>query len=458
MNTVFVRLKPGEWKPPLIAAIGMGTGLHCLGALALEWIGASQMLAGGSRHLELFPDYAGRKLVLKSPLSERLEEIDRASKTERVAVLCSGDPMFFGIGTTLSDRFGRERLLAIPNITSVQALCARVCESRDEIGTVSFHGRKDGRGIGQVIDILARGGKAAVLTDPVHTPQWIAAQLIDSGYPKCVLIIGEDLGAPSERVRSFSPSDAAGEQFSPLNVVLVKPCEPGEQPLHRRGTECTEEETNKFKLKAESIVLVKPCGPAAIAGDGPGRIFGFDEEAFEREAGMITKMEVRAVALALLQLGPGQVLWDLGAATGSVSIEAARIARLDRVFAVERNESRYAGLLKNLEKFGTRGVKAVCAKASEAVGSFDDPDRVFIGGSGDDLGTILETVAHRLLPGGRVVQTAVLLQTVEKANAFWKNAGFEVSMVQLQVNRSVRTGKDVRLEALNPVFILSAWR
>jgi len=173
---------------------------------------------------------------------------------------------------------------------------------------------------------------------------------------------------------------------------------------------------------------------------------------------MITKMEVRAVALASLQPGPGQTLWDIGAATGSVSIEAARMARLNRVFAVEKNPSRYSSLLRNLERFGVSGVQAVCARASEAIGAFPDPDRVFIGGSGDDLDMVLESVAQRLLPGGRVVQTVVLLQTLEKVSAFWKDRDFEVSIVQLQVNRSVPTGSGLRLEALNPVFIVSAWR
>ena len=103
-------------------------------------------------------------------------------------------------------------------------------------------------------------------------------------------------------------------------------------------------------------------------------------------------------------------------------------------------------------------MQAVCASASEAIGAFPDPDRVFIGGSGDDLGTVLESVAQRLLPGGRVVQTVVLLQTLEKVTAFWKDRDFEVSIVQLQVNRSVPTGNSLRFEALNPVFIVSAWR
>ncbi len=139
-------------------------------------------------------------------------------------------------------------------------------------------------------------------------------------------------------------------------------------------------------------------------------------------------------------------------------MEAARIARLKRVLAVEKNQSRYFKLFQNLEKFGASKVEAVCARASEAIGAFPDPDRVFIGGSGNDLDAILEAVARRLLPDGRVVQTVVLLQTLEKVSAFWKDRNFKVSIVQLQVNRSVPTGKDLRFEAFNPVFVVSAWR
>lgn len=412
-------MRPADWKPPRIAVIGMGTGPQCLGTLALEWIGAAQTLVGDARLLEAFPDHAGEKLLFRSPLSESIEEIGKLSNTQRVAVLCSGDPLFFGIGKTLARRFGSERFVILPNITSVQALCAGACESWDLADAVSFHGAKGRAGIERILEILQKGRKAAVLTDPGHTPQWIARELIRSGCPECRLIVGEDLGTPSETIRSLLPSEAANIQFSPLNVLLVKP----------GGS-------TKYEVTQ--------------------RIFGFEEEAFERDAGMITKMEVRAVVLASLQLQDGQVLWDLGAATGSVSIEAARIARLGQVFAVEKDSSRYARLLRNLEKFRAYRVRAICAEASEAIGALPSPDRVFIGGSGTDLETILDIVSQKLLPGGLVVQTAVLLQTLERAERYWKHKGFQVSILQIQVNRSVPTGKDLRLEALNPVFILSA--
>ncbi|MDR3566922.1 MAG: precorrin-6y C5,15-methyltransferase (decarboxylating) subunit CbiE [Syntrophobacteraceae bacterium] len=418
-------MRPADWKPPLIAVIGLGAGPQWLGARALEWIGASQVLLGSAKHLESFRDHAGEKLSFTSPLSQSVEEIGRISKTKRVAVVCSGDPLFFGIAKTLRARFGKERLLVIPNVTSVQTLCARICENWDAAEAVSFHGPTAEGDVERVLEILLKGRKAAILTDPQHTPQWIAKELIGAGLTEWRMFIGEDLGTDSEKIRSFLPSEAAGMEFSPLNVLLICPWEVGAGPQN------------------SSL---------------PQRIFGFEEEAFERDAGMITKMEVRAVVLATLELEHGQVLWDLGAATGSVSIEAARIARLSQVFAIEKAPARYAKLLKNLEKFGAVRVKAIRAEASGALEGLSAPDRVFIGGSGADLGAILETVSRRLLPGGLVVQTAVLFQTLQTAASFWQNAGFSVSIVQLQVNRSVPTGKELRLEALNPVFILSARR
>ncbi|MGC9196413.1 MAG: precorrin-6y C5,15-methyltransferase (decarboxylating) subunit CbiE [Syntrophobacteraceae bacterium] len=419
-------MKPAEWKPPTIAVIGMGGGRQYLGSLAMEWIAEAQVLAGAGRHLESFKDLAGERLIFKSPLSESIEEIASLSQTKRIAVICSGDPLFFGIAKTLAKRLGSRQLVVIPNVTSIQMLCAASCESWDLADTVSFHGVIDDWGMERIVEILQRGRKAAVLTDPKHTPQWIARGLIGPGLPACRIVIGEDLGAPSQRVRSFSPSQVADcKDFSPLNVLIIVP------------------EQNAAPDKGAKA---------------SGRIFGFSEEAFERDAGMITKMEVRAAVLATLSLEDGQVLWDLGAATGSVSIEAARIARLKQVFAIEKDPSRFAKLVQNIEKFEAFRVKAICAKASEAMGELASPDRVFIGGGGSDLGAILKGVHKRLKENGLIVQTAVLFETLEEAARFWKEHGFRVSIVQLQVNRSVPTGNDVRLEALNPVFILSARR
>ncbi|MCE5334052.1 MAG: precorrin-6y C5,15-methyltransferase (decarboxylating) subunit CbiE [Desulfobacteraceae bacterium] len=412
------------WRVPTVALVGMGTGLNDLGADALRWIGAAEVLIGGKRHLQLFCDHPATKIAFRSPLADQFAEILEIAREKKTAILASGDPLFFGIGRKLAESFGKDRLVVIPNVTSVQTLCARLCEPWGTVETVSMHGRNVAGAIAGLLPLLERGRKVAVLTDLVHTPQWIARELLGLGKEDFTICVGEDLGTDGEKVRLLSVSDAAAEVFSPLNIVLIIPPE-------RSGD-----------------------------GDGEriGQVFGFPEEAFEREAGMITKMEVRAVALAALCLEPGLILWDIGAGTGSVSIEASRIAGLKRVFAVEKNAARYEQLLRNREKFHAWDVEAHCASASEAITQFPDPDRVFIGGSGDDLDVVLDSVADRLLPGGKVVQTIVLMNTLEKARSFWARRKFETSILQIQASRSVPIGGDFRLEALNPVFVVSAWR
>jgi precorrin-6Y C5,15-methyltransferase (decarboxylating) len=185
--------------------------------------------------------------------------------------------------------------------------------------------------------------------------------------------------------------------------------------------------------------------------------FGLPDSAFDHEAGMITKMEVRAVVLAHLQLKPGLVLWDLGAGSGSVGIEAARLTRLKHVVAVERNVRRHEALVQNVKNLGCPEIQVLCGQAREMIDRLPDPDRVFIGGSGGELRELLQQVAHRLRGDGRVVQTVVSLETLETVISFWRNKPFEISITQLQVNRSAPISQSLRFEALNPVFIVSAW-
>lgn len=425
MKSDFPRIKASDWAPPLIAVIGTGTSPGDLGPTVREWIDSAEALVGSGRHLEMFPDYPGEKIAFGLPLSEQLDLIGSISMTRRTAVLSSGDPLFFGIGKRLVEKFGLERIVIVPNLTSLQVLCARIRQPWGDVETVTLHGREKSSGaIAGIIEKVSRGIKVAVFTDPGNTPRRIAQRLVEAGIPDCSIVVGEDLGSPTECVREFPIADAANEDFSGLNMVLIRPGGPREMTPAPHGEQ----------------------------------VFGFPESCFERDAGLITKMEIRAAALALLRLGPGQVLWDIGAGTGSISIEAARIAPLKRVYAIEKNPARYEKMLENINKFGASAVEAVPGGAPRSLDGLPAPDRVFIGGGGSGLEEILETVSNRLLPGGGVVHTIVLLETLEKVKNFWIGRNFDVSLTQIQVSRSVPLGKDLRLEALNPVFILSAWR
>jgi precorrin-6Y C5,15-methyltransferase (decarboxylating) len=414
-----MRLEPSDWQPPTVVLIGMGMGGEDLTPAALRWIEQAEVLAGGKRHLEGFPGHTGGKIVIDSNLNNFFSRVETSAKERRTAVLASGDPFFFGIGRRLRDRLGRENLFAIPNVTSVQYLFARLMESWDDVKVLTLHGRRGEAG-GWMRE-LRNCSRLAILTDPKHTPGWIAREMLSREIHDWHLVVGEDLGLSSERLRHLSPREAAEENFSPLNVVALF------------------QKEEKDNVEAMNL-------PA----------LGLEDEKFQHHAGLITKMEIRAVVLSQLQLRAGLVLWDLGAGSGSVSIEASRMVPMARVFAVEKDEHRYQDILENIRRFKCYEMQALHGRAAEIIDRLEDPDRVFIGGSGGDLEVIIAKATSRLRPGGSIVLTAVTIETLEKARSLLKSAGFDVSFLQVMVNRSVGIGKSERLEALNPVFIITA--
>lgn len=417
--------RPDEWEPPLVLLVGMGMSRENLSLAALQAIERAEVLAGGERHLSEFQGLRASKVPIRSDLEGVLSHIADLSREKRTAVLASGDPLFYGIGSRLISVLGRDRVLVLPNITTVQALFARLGEPWEDVRVVSLHGRDQRIATSRLMQAVGRHSRVTVFTDPRHTPGWIARTILEAGVTDRSMVVAEDLGLPTELLRRFRLEEVPNQGFSPLNIVTVFPPEGG----------------------FTSGIL-----------DGHGPIFGFPEEEFHHQGGLITKMEVRAVVLAQLRLCSGQTLWDLGAGSGSVSIEAARIAPDGHVFAVEREEARFRDLTNNARRFGCFEVSPVHGSASMVIDGLPDPDRVFIGGGGNELEAILEKVALRLRPGGRVVQTAVALDTLDRARNFWRKLPFEMCVTQLQISRSAPIAGSIRLDALNPVFVITAWR
>ncbi len=422
-------ITPEGWEPPLVVLIGMGTDREDLSLRALRWIEQAEVLAGGRRHLAGFPKHPGEKIPLESPLGGALEKIQRVSRERKTAVLASGDPFFFGIGPLLARQVGEERLLTLPNVTSPQVLFSRAARPWDRLQTVSFHGRGSDPLDRDWLRLVGSRMPVACFTDEDHSPAWIARQLVEAGQGHCTLLVGEDLGSIRERILRLSPEEALGREYSPLNLVAVLPGEEG-GPADPHGVE-------------------KEEGEAAV--------FGLAEEAFRHRAGMITKSEIRAVVLAQLRLEPGLTLWDLGAGSGSVAIEASRAVALGEVVAVEKDAARFADLLHNVRRLGRGNIRAVHGDVGALVDGLPDPDRVFIGGGGKSMESILSKILGKLRPRGRVVQNVVTLESLSRASSFWQSASREFSVTQVQVNRSVPLGNTFRFEPLNPVFVITAW-
>jgi len=417
-------VEPAVWRPPLLVLAGLGMTRDDLSLHALRWIEQAEVIVGGSRHLQEFSEHPGGKIYLESPLDRTLKKVEEISRQSRTLVVASGDPMFYGIGRRLIEFLGKERLLVLPNITAVQYLMARLAEPWENVKVFSLHGRGAVAENSQWLSALHSHNRIALYTDPHHTPAKVAQQLLEIGIGERLLVVGEDLGLPSERIRFLSPQEAQTEEFSPLNLVLVLPA-------------------------ADSTAAnEQPEWPA----------LGLEEQAFKHQAGLITKMEIRAVVLANLQLKPDLVLWDLGAGSGSISIEAARLVSLRQAVAVEKNNDRYKDLVANVARFGCAEIRTLCSNASGVLHQLPDPDRVFVGGAGQELLPVLNHLVERLRPGGRIVQTVVTLDTLQKVIEFWRDKPFEAAVTQLQINRSAPILDTLRLEALNPVFIVTVWR
>ncbi|MHB1399770.1 MAG: precorrin-6y C5,15-methyltransferase (decarboxylating) subunit CbiE [Trichloromonadaceae bacterium] len=397
-----------------IYVIGAGVeGQEGFSRRALELVQGADLLCGGERQLALFPEFKGEKLTVGSNLGQVVDKLKQAQG--RTVVLASGDPLFFGIGRYLLRNFAAERLEFVPNVSSVQYAFAKIKEPWDDAVFVSAHGR----GLKGAVDRIVANDKAAILTDEVNTPAAIAAELIQRGRDGYAAYLCEDLGTAEEKITATDVKGLLEIKAAPLNVlILIKQYE-GE-------------------------------------GDAYVPTLGIPDEEFATIKKLITKEEVRVVTLAKLKLRHDMCLWDIGAGSGSVSIEADHLLPNGRIFAIERNEQCVDFIKQNLRKFNARNITLVEGDAPECLENLPDPDRVFIGGSGGSLWKILEAVDARLLAEGRIVLNSVTLDTLTAATEFFDNAGYQVEVTTVNISRTRPLTDYKMFEAYNPVFIIAA--
>ena len=397
-----------------IYLVGAGIeGWEGFGARALEVINEAEVLIGHQRHLDIFPAFTGEKRVL-GDLSAMLDFLKETGK--RVVVLGSGDPNFFGVGRFLLRNLPKERVEIFPNVTSVQYAFARIKEPWDDAIFVSVHGR----GLKGAIDRIVAAEKAAILTDGVNTPAVIARELMARGADGYEAWLCEDLGLPTER---FTRTDVKGLtelSCSPLNI----------------------------------LILINTWEPNLV--NYP--VLGIADDEYATAKKLITKQEVRAVTLAKLSLQDDLVLWDIGAGSGSISIEAGNLMPNGKVFALEKNPQYLCFIRDNLKKFAARNIALVEAFAPEGLDDLPDPDRVFIGGSGGMLEEIIEAVDRRLKNDGRIVLNAVTLDTLTKAVEFLEDHGYTVEAACINVAKTRGLTEYKMFEAHNPVYVVTAFK
>ncbi|WP_170085008.1 precorrin-6y C5,15-methyltransferase (decarboxylating) subunit CbiE [Kyrpidia spormannii] len=415
-----------------VRIIGIGAdGAEGVPVPVRRWIEQADLLVGGRRHLDYFPEYSGEVLAVQEGLSRAVDRIDQARREgRRVVVLASGDPNFFGIGGYLAKKLGPEQVEIHPHVSSVQLAFARIKEPWQDAFLASVHGRD----VEPVVDWVRTHAKVALVTSDGSTPGRIARALQKAGVSEVEVFVGENLGAPDERTGWYTVADAAEQEFAPLNVVVIR---------RRQDGGGTGAEAHKKGASGEAVWPL-----------------GIDDEAFfqrKPKRGLITKQEVRVVSLAKLHIRPGAVMWDIGACTGSVGIEAAGLAEGVRVYAIEKNEEDCENLRRNVEKFH-RPVHWVHGTAPDGLEAFPDPDAVFLGGTAGRMEELLDVCVRRLRPGGRIVVNAATLENLYQAVEGLRNRGMAVDVTLIQVARS-RPIKDLtRFEAFDPVYIVAARR
>jgi len=398
-----------------VTVVGVGddgrAGLSSRASAALERAG---VLVGGERHLDFFPELTGERVVLRRDVAASLASLRGRAERETVCVLASGDPLFFGVGARAIEAFGAERVEILPQPSSVQWAFARIGVPWDDAAFLSLHGRaREG-----FLVRLRRRAKVACLTDAASTPATLARHMAEHGETGWTAWVCERLGGERERVRRFRVEAlAACDDVDPLNV----------------------------------LVLVRDAGwrPPPIVPFLP-------ERAFEARGGLVTKREVRLAALAALALREDSVVWDVGAGSGSVAVEAALLATEGRVFAVERDPATAELCARNLRSHRTDNVRLIVGRAPAVLVGLDAPDAVFVGGSGGELPGILDLALTRLAPGGRLVVNAVTLETLEEARRTIAARGLVPEVTLASFARGVPIAGKLRLDPLSPVHVVAA--
>ncbi|EIT86464.1 CbiET protein [Fictibacillus macauensis ZFHKF-1] len=391
-----------------IKVIGMGDEIHHLLPPYLQMIEDSELLVGGERHLAFFPHYKGEKLVIKGGLKALLAQLQNEQRN--VVVLASGDPLFFGIGHYLAQRVDVD---IYPYVSSVQLAFAKMKESHQDARVISLHGRSI-KGLAQKVDGKK---KVALLTDETNSPAAIADYMLSFGMTEYSAFVAENLGGETERCTHMTLEDMTQWQGSSLNVVILK------------------QET-----------------------EGPSWRFSMEDEAFTQrkpDKGLITKKEIRTLSLGALALREDSTVWDIGTCTGSVAIEAAKLAREGAVFAIEKNEQDLANCYENMKKFRA-DITAIGGKAPERLEEFPDPDAIFIGGTAGGMEQILDVCCSRLKPGGAIVLNAVTIENLAQALEAFKQRNYETNVTLAQISRSKPILNLTRFEGLNPIYIIKA--
>ena len=354
---------------PVVTVCGLpADGWASLTPKARAALACADVVVGSRRQLDLLPEQVtATRARLPSPLREGLRSLVAEHAGRRIVVLGSGDPLHYGIGRALVEELGAPAVDVLPAVSSMALACAVMAWPVEDVEVVSVVGRT----LSGLVHVLHDQARLLVLSEGAESPAQVVELLVAKGFGASAVTLLEDLGTASERATPLT-GGRLPDLVSALNIVAVECRSDGSRP--RLG--------------------ITP---------------GLDDTAYETD-GQLTKRHVRAVTLSALAPSPGELLWDVGAGSGSIGIEWMRAHRRCRAVSIEPNALRAERVTRNATTLGVPGLKVVVGTAPAALVGLPAPDAVFVGGGITSPG-LLEAVWAALPEGGRLVANAVTLES-----------------------------------------------
>jgi len=382
-------------SPRWLSIVGIGEdGVEGLSPVARGLIAAAEIVFGGRRHLSLAaPLIHGASRPWPSPFDGAPEEVMR-HRGRPVCVLASGDPFHYGVGAVLARHIDADEMIVVPAPSAFSLAAARLGWSLPQTVLVSLHGRT----LDLIRPHLQPGGRILALTSDGEGPAALARLLTEIGFGASRLAVLEALGGPRERIRATTAAEFALDDVNALNTLAVE-------------------------VTAAPSARILPLTA------------GLADNLFEHD-GQITKREIRAVTLSSLAPRRGELLWDIGAGSGSIAIEWMLADPTMRAIAIERRADRAGRIRRNSAAFGVPGLQVVEGAAPAALAALAMPDAVFVGGGSDPA--VLYTASRALRPGGRLVVNAVTLET--EALLLARHAALGGELIRIAMSRAEPVG------------------
>ncbi len=405
-----------------LVILGIGDdGIAGLTDPARRILADADVILGGNTTLSLLKELPGRKLVLEPEMAAALRQVREALSASRPVLVSGGDPLFYGVARYLCDRLGKESFEVIPHVSSMQLAFARVKESWDDAYLTNLAGRP----VESLVDRIRTAEKVGLFSSEELPPSRVAKELLDRGIDYFRAFVCENLGLPDERVTQAELSDLVGLEFNPLNVM---------------------------------ILVRKPNRPDRASRATGHRLFGNPDDAFAQtlpRRGLITQAEVRAIALSQMDIRTTSTVWDIGAGSGSVAIEAAQLAHLGMVYAIEPEPGDIALIQANAESFGVPNVRTILGRAPEVLDGLPDPDAVFVGGTGRQADQVLGAAYRRLVAGGSLALNVATLEGLSSAYQTLKSLAGRVRVWNVTLARGIEQMERLRFDAVPPTFLLA---